>query len=129
MRGHARFGCASRQGRRHCAVGEIMACIVLKTGREQSLRRHHPWVFSGAVRRVEDAPHPGDTVHIFGAEGEWLATGSYSPASQIPARVWTFEPGQKVTPEFVAERLEQAMALRRPFIESGEVTAYLLVYS
>ena len=106
-----------------------MACIVLKTGREQSLRRHHPWVFSGAVRRVEDAPRSGETVHIFAAEGEWLATGSYSPASQIPARVWTFDREEKVTPEFVAERLEQAMALRRPLAESDEITAYRLVYS
>lgn len=106
-----------------------MACIVLKTGREQSLRRHHPWVFSGAVRRVEDAPRPGETVPILTAEGQWLATGAYSPNSQISARVWSFDPKQEVTTEFVAERLRRAMELRSPLTKSDEVAAYRLVYS
>ena len=93
-----------------------MKTIVLKRGREKSLMRRHPWIFSGAIARVEGKPRQGETVDILAAEGAVLARGSYSPASQITVRVWTFDPQEEVTPEFFHGRLERAIHSRRALL-------------
>ena len=93
-----------------------MKTIVLKRGREKSLMRRHPWIFSGAIARVEGKPRQGETVDILAAEGAVLARGSYSPASQITVRVWTFDPQEEVTPEFFHGRLERAIDSRRALL-------------
>src|SRR5688572_2757768 len=64
--------------------------VWLKEGREKSLRRRHPWVFSGAIERVDGAVEPGATVEIVTAAGGFVARAAFSPASQIRARVWSF---------------------------------------
>jgi 23S rRNA (cytosine1962-C5)-methyltransferase len=68
----------------------MTARLYLAKGREKSLLRRHPWVFSGAVLRVEGKALSGDTIDIVDNQGKWLATGAYSPQSQIRARVWSF---------------------------------------
>ena len=65
--------------------------LVLAKGREKSLLRRHPWVFSGAVARMEGKANLGETIDIVDHQGKWLARGAFSPASQIRARVWTFD--------------------------------------
>jgi len=89
-----------------------MPAITLLPGRERSLRRKHPWLFSGAVASVVGAPAPGDTVEIHAHSGEWLARGAYSPASQIRARVWTFDESEEVDAGFFTRRVRGALALR-----------------
>ena len=93
-----------------------MKAVVLKRGREKSLMRRHPWIFSGAIARVEGKPRRGETVDILAAEGAVLARGSYSPASQITVRVWTFDPQEDVSPEFFHGRLERAIDSRRALV-------------
>jgi 23S rRNA (cytosine1962-C5)-methyltransferase len=61
--------------------------LILKHGREKSLKRRHPWVFSGAIARVEGKPDSGETVEVRSSDGEVLAVAAYSPHSQIRARV------------------------------------------
>ncbi len=68
--------------------------LILQPGREKSLLRRHPWIFSGAVDRVEGDPAPGATVEVRSSSGEFLARAAYSPASQIRARAWTFDPAE-----------------------------------
>ena len=63
--------------------------IVLKPGREKSLKHRHPWVFSGAVERVDGTPAAGDTIPIVSSETAFLGWGAYSPTSQIRARAWS----------------------------------------
>ncbi|HPX11143.1 MAG TPA: hypothetical protein PKW20_02600, partial [Syntrophales bacterium] len=89
------------------------ASLVLKPGREKSILRRHPWVFSGAVREVRGNPEPGETVEILGSGGERLGLGACSPRSQIVARLWTTEPGERVDRDFFHRRLSGALALRR----------------
>jgi integrase len=67
---------------------ETLNKLILKPGREKSLKRRHPWVFSGAVAKVHGKPDAGDTVEVRSAAGELLAVAAYSPESQIVARVW-----------------------------------------
>ncbi len=69
---------------------------MLAKGREKSLLRRHPWVFSGAVARMEGKANLGETIDIVDHQGKWLARGAYSPASQIRARVWTFDPSESI---------------------------------
>ncbi|MDP7464570.1 MAG: 23S rRNA (cytosine(1962)-C(5))-methyltransferase RlmI, partial [SAR324 cluster bacterium] len=65
--------------------------ITLKPGREKSLQRRHPWVFSGAVERVTGSPDPGATVRVENADGHFLGWGAWSPSSQIRVRIWNWE--------------------------------------
>ena len=60
-----------------------MKTLILKAGRDKSLKRHHPWIFSGAIERVDGDPKPGATIELVAASGEFLAYGAYSPTSQI----------------------------------------------
>ena len=86
--------------------------VWLRRGRERSLERRHPWVFSGAIERVEGDPEPGATVDIRASDGHWLARAAFSPASQIRARVWTFE-DEPVDDGFLRRRLSAAIESRR----------------
>ncbi len=70
--------------------------LVLSKGREKSLLRRHPWVFSGAVSRLEGKANLGETIDIVDHQGKWLARGARSPASQIRARVWTFDKTESI---------------------------------
>ncbi len=90
-----------------------MAVLVLKPGRERSLRRRHPWIFSGAVARVEGDPAPGTTVEVRTAGGEHLGRAAWSPSSQIRARMWSFDPHEEIDADFFARRLTDALAARR----------------
>ena len=100
--------------------------LILKPGREKSLKRRHPWVFSGAVARVQGSPAPGDTVELRSATGELLAVAAYSPRSQIVARVWDWK-DRTIGPAFFGERIERAADQRRTLAETDRTDALRLV--
>ncbi len=85
--------------------------ITINPGREKSLLRRHPWIFASAIRAVDVDLASGSTVDLLSSEGNFLARASYSPISQIRARVWTFidEPVDK---EFFRKRIRKAIELR-----------------
>ena len=89
--------------------------LILKPGREKSLQRRHPWIFSGAIARLEGTPAPGGTVELLSANGEFLARAAYSPTSQIRARVWTFDPSEPVDADFFRRRIQFALQTRARF--------------
>jgi 23S rRNA (cytosine1962-C5)-methyltransferase len=103
------------------------ASITLKPKREKSLLYRHPWVFSGAISRVDGQPRPGDTVDVFAGDGRWLARGAYSPQSQIRVRVWSFDQGEAIDPLFFQKRLRQALGLRRQILADADTNACRLV--
>ncbi len=90
-----------------------MPTLILKKGREKSLLRRHPWIFSGAVGTVDGQPRSGDTLDVLSSEGKWLATAAYSPKSQITARVWSFQRDETVDAAFFRRRVADALAARR----------------
>jgi 23S rRNA (cytosine1962-C5)-methyltransferase len=92
--------------------------LVLKPGREKSLRHRHPWVFSGAVDRVEGAPEPGTTVALVAHDGAMLGWGAFSPDSQIRARAWSFDADDRIDEAFLAQRLERAVARRAGLLDA-----------
>jgi 23S rRNA (cytosine1962-C5)-methyltransferase len=88
-----------------------MQKIILKPGREKSLKRRHPWVFSGAVAKLP-AVEAGETVEVCAAGGEFLAVAACNPQSQIVARVWDWQ-AREIDAAFFQERITRAVALRQ----------------
>jgi len=86
--------------------------IFLKAGREKSLLRRHPWVFSGAVERVDGAPAGGDTLPVRDAAGNFLAWAAYNPDSQITARVWSWDEGAAIDAAFFRRKVAAALSAR-----------------
>jgi 23S rRNA (cytosine1962-C5)-methyltransferase len=89
-----------------------MAKLILKPGRERSLLRRHPWIFSGAVARVEGGPATGETIEVRASTGAFLAWAAYSAASQIVARVWDFRESARVDRDWFRQRLRRAIDMR-----------------
>lgn len=87
--------------------------ILLKSGREVSLQKGHPWIFSGAVDAVEGRPEAGDIVLAASHAGEPLALGFFNPASDIAFRLLTHNPRLSADDRFWRDRIAAAVALRR----------------
>jgi len=92
--------------------------LILKPGREKSLKRRHPWIFSGGIARIGGKPQLGDTIEVCSADGAFLAVAAYSPESQIRARVWDWKAGN-IDAGFFAQRIARAAAVRSGFDVSG----------
>jgi 23S rRNA (cytosine1962-C5)-methyltransferase len=90
-----------------------MTKIILKPGREKSLLRKHPWVFSGAIERVEGNPQNGENVEVFSSKKIWIANGAFSNQSQIRVRVWTFDKTEEINVKFFENKLKSALELRK----------------
>jgi 23S rRNA (cytosine1962-C5)-methyltransferase len=105
-----------------------VSALVLKKGREKSLKRRHPWLFSGAIEKVSGKPGPGDTIEIRDFQQQILAKGAYSPKSQIRARVWTFDAAREVDAAFFRGRIERALALREALPARRHTNALRLVH-
>ena len=100
--------------------------LVVKAGREKSLLQRHPWLFSGAIADVDGQPESGDTVIIATADGKFLAQAAYSPSSQIRARVWSFDSGDRIDAGFFARRIERAAAARLPLQDAANTGVRLV---
>ena len=102
--------------------------IVLKRGREKSVNRRHPWIFSGAIERVDAEPKSGETVQVRSADGKPLALAAWSPQSQIRARVWSFDAASRIDAGFFRNRVERALALRSALSAQRHTNAMRLVH-
>lgn len=99
--------------------------IVLKRGKEKPLLRGHPWVFSGAVAKVEGDPSPGDLGEVYSAEGEFLGLGHVNFRSQIILRLLT-QRKEEIGHDFYQGRISEAALLRERWL-SGKTDAYRVV--
>jgi 23S rRNA (cytosine1962-C5)-methyltransferase len=99
--------------------------VHLRPGKQRSLQRRHPWVFSGAVAHVAGDPTAGATVRVQSSDGELLGLGAFSPVSQIRVRMWTFA-DEIVDDAFVADRITRAAARRTALLASGTDSARLV---
>ncbi|HIZ14956.1 MAG TPA: class I SAM-dependent rRNA methyltransferase [Candidatus Tidjanibacter faecipullorum] len=102
--------------------------IFLKRGKEESLARRHPWIFSGAIERIEGDPEEGDVVDVYARSGEFLARGHYQIGS-ITVRVLSFEQ-EEIDAAWWEARLRAAWAVRRAIglIDSPDTDCYRLVH-
>lgn len=105
-----------------------MTKVYLKKGRDESVRRFHPWVFSGAVAQVAGSPAEGDIVAVYSAEGEYLASGHWQIGS-IAVRILSFDadPG---SPSFWEDSIRAAFDARKAMglTDSAKTDCYRLVH-
>lgn len=87
-----------------------MKQIYLKKGKEESLKRFHPWIFSGAIHHIDEGIQEGDTVRVITADGDFIAVGHYQIGS-IAVRVLSFE-DIPIDESFWEDRLEAALKMR-----------------
>ena len=99
----------------------------LRPKRDFSVRKHHPWIFSGALAGPVEGVAVGETVEVADADGELLGYGSYSPASQIRVRMLSFDP--KVVPDakFIEGLVASAVGRRADFFANAYTNAVRLV--
>ena len=102
--------------------------VILNAGREKSLLRRHPWIFSGGIRYADDNIASGSTVDLLSSDKQFLARASYSPTSQIRARVWTFE-DEVVDKEFFRKRIRKAIDTRYSIFDASSTDSLRLIYA
>ena len=102
--------------------------ITLKSGKEQSVRRYHPWIFSGAIKKMSGEPLEGDIVDVYDNQNGFLAVGHYQPSS-IAVRILSFE---QVEPDmnFFREKIKKAIAYRESIgiSENSELNVFRLIH-
>jgi 23S rRNA (cytosine1962-C5)-methyltransferase len=98
----------------------MTSTLVLKPGKDKSLRRRHPWIFPTAVARVDGTPTSGETVVVRSAEGEWLAWAAYSEQSAFRARVWSFDPADRIDESWLRARVQEAVARRVALVDESD---------
>src|SRR5687767_9801036 len=105
-----------------------MPSLILNQGREKSLLRRHPWIFSGGINHVDGEPASGETVDLLSFNQRFLARAAYSPHSQIRARVWTFE-DEPVDKEFFRKKIHASLATRYELQVEHNINAARLIYA
>lgn len=104
-----------------------MTNIYLKRGKEESLKRFHPWIFSGAIHHTDEEPQEGETVTVLTSEGEYIATGHYQIGS-IMVRVLSFC-NDAIDKDFYKKMLTTALNVRhRIGVTGGNNNTYRLVH-
>ncbi len=107
---------------------KAISTIRLKPGREKSVLRGHPWIFSGALARVPADLKSGQVVSVLSAEGDFLAWGTFSPQSQISVRVWSLQEAVELNIALLESRLSIALERRQGLLNT-QTNACRLVHS
>ena len=107
----------------------MRATLHLAPGKDKAVMRRHPWIFSGAVRKIVGEPQEGDLVDVVAADGRWLAVGQYQSESII-CKVLSFDT-QQVDESFFRERLQSAVAYRERmgFFAEADTNVFRLVHA
>lgn len=101
--------------------------LILKTGKDKAVRNRHPWIFSGAVDRIDEGFAAGDLVRVFSHKDEFLGTGYLNPESQIVVRMLAFEDAP-IDEAFFDEKIARAVEIRKKWIPAV-TNAYRLIHS
>ena len=107
-------------------MSAVTPALILKPGRDKSLKLRHPWIFSGAIERGDGQPKSGETIKVLDADGKFVAYAAYSPESQIRARVWSFDASEGINAQFFERRIERALAARVPLQDAAHTGARLV---
>ena len=101
------------------AQQSVTGTVILNEGREKSLLRHHPWIFSKAIQKADESLQMGQTVEVVNQAGEFLCYGLYSPNSQIRVRALSFDEKVKITDALIESRVKDAILLRKNVFARG----------
>jgi len=104
--------------------------VTLKPRRALPFFSRHPWVFSGAIKRIEGEPVAGDTVTLHASDGQYIATGLFNPDSNIRVRLYSWSPERTIDPTLFSGLLDHAIEHRRRiYSRDGQPDAVRLVFS
>ena len=103
-----------------------MVKLTLKKGREESLKRFHPWVFSGAIAQIAGNPAEGDLVGVYSCDGDFIASGHYQIGS-IAVRILSFC-GDPTAPDFWIDAIRRAYELRKNIADEATTNCYRLIH-
>lgn len=106
-----------------------MSSVFLKKSADSFIKRKHPWIFSGAIEKVEGNPANGETIQIFSSNKTMVGIGSYSPSSQIRVRVWSFNPEEKIDKDFFRKKFLAASQFRKRIVDTSQTNAYRIINS
>jgi 23S rRNA (cytosine1962-C5)-methyltransferase len=115
----------------HCSLRKIrqtskdMPYVYLKPGRERPVLNGHPWIYSGAIDRIDGDADVAGAADVFNCNNSWIARGIYNPASQIRVRVLTAQ-DELIDGDFFRRRIAQSVALREKYL-APKTNAYRLV--
>jgi len=104
-----------------------LQAIYLKKSADSFIKRKHPWIFSGAIDKVDGNPSNGETVQIFTSEKKLIGYGAFSPASQIRVRIWSFDTQEKIDSEFFIKKVLAASELRNHLIDQSITNVYRII--
>ncbi len=102
-----------------------MLIVRLKSRKELPVLKGHPWIFSGAVDKVQGSPEEGSICRVIDSQGKFVCQGFYNPYSQIAVRVLT-RGKETIGRAFFEERIRQAVSMRKAMIPS-DTTCYRIV--
>lgn len=105
-----------------------MKQVVIKTGREKSIRNRHPWVFQSAIQKAPVTVRPGELVTLVTPKEEFLAAGYINPRSQIAVRVLEWDQNVPVDDFWWDKKITASVERRRPLAGSSSTNAFRLVY-
>jgi 23S rRNA (cytosine1962-C5)-methyltransferase len=91
----------------------LLPSVILKSGRDKSVRNRHPRLFSGAIKEVQGRPKEGWVVDVRANTGEWLARGIINQQAQIAVRLLTWNPDETIDDAFWQHRVQQAVERRQ----------------
>jgi 23S rRNA (cytosine1962-C5)-methyltransferase len=103
----------------------ILPRVILKRGRENPVMRGHPWIFSGAVTKIEGEVSPGEVGEVYSKEGQFLGLGHLNPHSQIILRLLT-QKKEELGENFFKDRISRASHLRERWVER-KTNAYRVI--
>jgi 23S rRNA (cytosine1962-C5)-methyltransferase len=103
--------------------------IILKTGREKSVLQRHPWLFSGAIARVDGNPSPGETVRLLDFRKNFLAYGYYNQVSQIAVRVLEWDESNLVDDSWWESKIAASIGRREKLANDKNTDSYRLIFS
>lgn len=103
--------------------------LILAPGKEKSLQRHHPWIFSGAIRKTNGKPEEGDLVDVLDSNGNWMCAGHYQKES-IAVKVLSFE-SPSIDQDFWRQRVQTAVDYRRRMglLDDPQTNVFRLIHA
>lgn len=105
-----------------------LGLCILKAGREKSVLRRHPWIFSGAIERVTGQPQNGDTVAVHASQGTFLGYAAYNALSKISARMWSWQESDRMDADFFRHKINVALAARSALNIAQHSTGIRLIH-
>jgi 23S rRNA (cytosine1962-C5)-methyltransferase len=106
-----------------------MVEIKLKKGKEKAVLQHHPWVFSGALDQINEAPENGDVVRVCNAKNEFLAYGYFNAQSRVAVRLLEWSENQVIDEVWYEQKIQQAIDSRSSLLKHTSSNTYRLIFS